>query len=82
MTAGQGFIALGRADLRALDPDGARWRRPCCSASPDALQLVLSINAPAIPSEFLAMLPYVATIFAVAGLVGRSGPLPPTASRT
>ena len=30
------------------------------------------INPPfAIPSYFLAMLPYLATIFAVAGLVGR-----------
>jgi simple sugar transport system permease protein len=29
-----------------------------------------SINSP-IPGDFLSMLPYIATIFAVAGLVGR-----------
>ena len=35
------------------------------------LQVVLStINVP-IPSDFLLMVPYVATIIAVAGLVGR-----------
>ena len=35
------------------------------------MQVTLSINAPSIPSAFLAMLPYIATIFAVAGLVGK-----------
>jgi simple sugar transport system permease protein len=37
----------------------------------DALQNVLSILDTPIPPEFLLMLPYLATIVAVAGLVGR-----------
>ncbi|HEX4471994.1 MAG TPA: ABC transporter permease, partial [Nocardioides sp.] len=36
-----------------------------------AMQTTLSINVPGIPSDFVAMLPYLATIFAVAGLVGK-----------
>lgn len=40
----------------------------------DALRIQLGVVGSAIPSEFLAMLPYLATIFAVAGLVGRSRP--------
>jgi simple sugar transport system permease protein len=35
------------------------------------MQNMLSINAPSIPSNFVAMLPYLATILAVAGLVGK-----------
>ena len=36
-----------------------------------AMQTTLSIDVPAIPSDVIAMLPYLATIFAVAGLVGK-----------
>ena len=36
------------------------------------LQNVLGIIGSPVPSEFMLMLPYVVTIFAVAGLVGRS----------
>jgi simple sugar transport system permease protein len=35
------------------------------------MQTTLSINVPSIPSDVIAMLPYLATIFAVAGLVGK-----------
>ncbi len=38
------------------------------------LQNVLGIIGSPVPSEFMLMLPYVVTIFAVAGLVGRSRP--------
>jgi len=38
------------------------------------LQSTLGIIGSPVPSEFLLMLPYVITIFAVAGLVGQSRP--------
>jgi simple sugar transport system permease protein len=37
----------------------------------DALQTILSILGAPIPTQLLAMLPYLVTILAVAGLVGR-----------
>ena len=37
----------------------------------DNLQSVLTIVGSPIPSEFMLMAPYLVTIFAVAGLVGR-----------
>ena len=40
----------------------------------DALRLVLGNLGSPVPSQFLSMLPYLATIFAVAGLVGRVRP--------
>ncbi len=49
----------------------ARSLRLSSSASPTALGPTMSINAPSIPSAFIAMLPYIATIVAVAGLVGK-----------
>ena len=36
------------------------------------LESILSFLGTPVPSQFLAMLPYVVTILAVAGLVGRS----------
>ena len=38
------------------------------------LQSILGIIGTPVPSQFMAMLPYLVTIFAVAGLVGRSRP--------
>ena len=38
------------------------------------LQNALSVIGSPVPSEFMLMLPYLVTIFAVAGLVGRSRP--------
>ena len=40
----------------------------------DSLQVKLGILQTPIPSEFLAMAPYLVTIIVVAGLVGRSRP--------
>ena len=36
------------------------------------MQYVLAILGTPVPSQFMAMLPYLVTVFAVAGLVGRS----------
>ena len=40
----------------------------------DNLQSIVTIIGTPVPSQFMAMLPYLVTVFAVAGLVGRSRP--------
>jgi simple sugar transport system permease protein len=72
MTNGRGFIALAAVIFGRWSPRGAIGAALLFGFA-DALQTVLSfIGTPvAIPSAFLAMLPYLATILAVAGLVGR-----------
>jgi general nucleoside transport system permease protein len=72
MTNGRGFIALAAVIFGRWSPRGA-VAAALLFAFADALQTLLTIvQAPVqIPSSFLAMAPYLATIFAVAGLVGR-----------
>jgi simple sugar transport system permease protein len=70
ITSGQGFIALAALIFGRWSPRGA-VAAALLFGFASAMQNMLSINAPAIPSNFMAMLPYVATILAVAGLVGK-----------
>jgi simple sugar transport system permease protein len=70
ITSGQGFIALAALIFGRWSPRGA-VAAALLFGFASAMQVTLSINAPAIPSAFVAMVPYVATILAVAGLVGR-----------
>ena len=72
MTGGRGFIALAAVIFGRWSPRGAVGAALLFGFA-TALQTVLSfIDTPVqIPSDFLGMLPYLATIFAVAGLVGR-----------
>lgn len=72
ISSGKGFIALAAVIFGRWSPRGALGAALLFGFA-DAVQTVLSfIGTPvAIPSAFLAMLPYLATIFAVAGLVGR-----------
>jgi simple sugar transport system permease protein len=72
-TAGQGFIALAAVIFGKWNPRGATAAALLFGFS-EALQEVLSIiGSPVIiPSNILLMLPYLVTIFAVAGLVGRT----------
>ncbi|MGH3412279.1 MAG: ABC transporter permease subunit [Marmoricola sp.] len=70
ITSGNGFIALAALIFGRWSPRGAVGAALLFGFA-SALQTMLSINVPSIPSNFLAMLPYLATIFAVAGLVGR-----------
>ncbi|HEV7183507.1 MAG TPA: ABC transporter permease [Leifsonia sp.] len=71
MTNGMGYIALAAVIFGRWDPIRATLAALLFGFA-NALQSVLSLlNAP-IPSEFLKMLPYLVTIFAVAGLVGQS----------
>ncbi|MGF9660262.1 ABC transporter permease [Arthrobacter crystallopoietes] len=71
MTAGQGYIALAALIFGRWNPIGAFFAALLFGFATN-LQYVLSFLGTPVPNEFLAMLPYVVTIFAVAGLVGRS----------
>jgi ABC-type uncharacterized transport system permease subunit len=70
ITSGQGFIALAAVIFGRWSPRGAVGAALLFGFT-SALQVTLSINAPSIPSNIVAMLPYLATILAVAGLVGK-----------
>jgi ABC-type uncharacterized transport system permease subunit len=69
MTAGAGFIALAAVIFGRWDPIRATLAALLFGFATN-LQNVLGAIGSGVPSEFLLMLPYVVTIFAVAGLVG------------
>jgi general nucleoside transport system permease protein len=73
ITGGRGFIALAAVIFGRWHPVGA-----FCGALVfgffDALSSKLSNLDTGIPSEFLQMAPYIATIVVVAGFIGRSRP--------
>jgi simple sugar transport system permease protein len=73
MTAGAGFIALAADIFGKWDPIKATLAALLFGFATN-LQGVLSVIGSPVPSQFMLMLPYVVTIFAVAGLVGRSRP--------
>jgi ABC-type uncharacterized transport system permease subunit len=72
ISSGKGFIALAAVIFGRWSPRGAIAAALLFGFS-DALATVLSFTQTpvTIPSNFLVMLPYLATLFAVAGLVGR-----------
>jgi simple sugar transport system permease protein len=70
MTAGKGFIALAAMIFGRYSPVGAVFAALLFGFA-DNLQNVLTIVGSPVPSEFMLMAPYLVTIFAVAGLVGR-----------
>lgn len=70
MTAGAGFIALAAVIFGRWDPIRATLAALLFGFASN-LQSVLSIIGSPVPSEFMLMLPYLVTIFAVAGLVGQ-----------
>lgn len=71
MTAGAGFIALAAVIFGQWDPIKATLAALLFGFATN-LQGVLSVIGSPVPSQFMLMLPYVVTIFAVAGLVGKS----------
>lgn len=71
MTAGAGFIALAAVIFGRWDPIRATLASLLFGFATN-LQNVLGVIGSPVPSEFMLMLPYVVTIFAVAGLVGQS----------
>jgi simple sugar transport system permease protein len=73
MTGGAGFIALAAVIFGKWDPIRATFAALLFGFASN-LQGVLSAIGSPVPSQFMLMLPYLVTIFAVAGLVGRSRP--------
>ncbi|MDO5738829.1 MAG: ABC transporter permease [Ornithinimicrobium sp.] len=73
MSAGNGFIALAAMILGKWNPWGAVAAALLFGFSKN-LGNVLSTIGSGVPSELLLMLPYIITIFAVAGFVGRVRP--------
>jgi len=70
MIGGKGFIALAAMIFGRWSPTGALLASLFFGFA-DQLGAYLGAISSAIPSQFLAMLPYLATLLAVAGLVGR-----------
>ncbi|TDC81428.1 ABC transporter permease [Micromonospora sp. KC606] len=70
MIGGKGFIALAALIFGRWSPTGALLAALFFGFA-DQLATYLGAIGSTIPSQFLAMLPYLATILAVAGLVGR-----------
>ncbi|HET7632613.1 MAG TPA: ABC transporter permease [Gemmatimonadaceae bacterium] len=72
MTAGRGFIALAAIIFGRWDP--ARIGFACLLfAAAETFQIRLQ-GVPFIPPQFVEMIPYLLTIVALAGVVGRSVP--------
>jgi general nucleoside transport system permease protein len=70
MTAGRGFIALAATIFGRWDP--VRAGLACLLfAAAETLQIRLQ-GSQAIPSQFVEMIPYLLTIIALAGIVGRA----------
>jgi general nucleoside transport system permease protein len=75
MTAGRGFIALAATIFGRWDPP--RVAIACVLfAAAETLQIQLQ-GAQLVPSQFVEMIPYLLTIIALAGVVGRA--VPPSA---
>jgi general nucleoside transport system permease protein len=73
MTAGRGFIGLAAMIFGRWNPLGALGAAFIFGFA-DSLQVKLGILQVGIPSEFLAMAPYIVTILVVAGAVHRARP--------
>ncbi|BDV29987.1 ABC transporter permease [Microbacterium terricola] len=71
MTAGAGFIALAAVIFGQWDPIKATLAALLFGFA-SSLQNSLSVIGSPVPSEFMLMLPYLVTIFVVAGVVGKS----------
>ena len=71
MSGGFGFIALAVVILGRWHPISAALAALLFGFA-QSLQSVLSIIGSTVPSQFLLMLPYVLTVVAVAGFVGKA----------
>ena len=71
ITAGRGFIVLAALVVGKWNPI---WAAVACLffGGADALQLRVQTFGAVIPYQFLVMLPYLLTIAALAGFVGRT----------
>ncbi len=73
MTGGRGFIGLAAMIFGRWHPVGA-LAAALVFGFADSLQQKLAILRTPIPSEFLAMAPYLATMVLVAGIIGKARP--------
>ena len=73
MTNGRGFIGLAAMIFGRWHPVGA-MAAGLVFGFADAMSQTLGILQTGIPSEFLGMVPFIATILVVAGLVGKARP--------
>ena len=73
MTAGRGFVVLAAVVVGGWDP---LWIALACLVfgGADAAQLRMQTTGSMIPYQFLQMFPYLLTLAALAGLVGRTHP--------
>ena len=76
MTAGKGFIGLAAMIFGKWNPIGA-FLSSLLFGFADSLQVKMQILRVSIPSEFLAMAPYIVTMIVLTGVVGRA--IPPAA---
>ena len=73
MTAGRGFVVLAAVVVGGWDP--LRIALACLVfGAADAAQLRMQTTGSHIPYQFLQMLPYLLTLAALAGVVGRTRP--------
>ncbi|MGE5675946.1 MAG: ABC transporter permease [Mycobacterium leprae] len=73
MTAGRGFIALAAMIFGRWNPVGAMWATLLFGFA-DAIGVFFQILGVSVPAQFLTMSPYVITMLALAGVIGRSVP--------
>ena len=73
ISSGQGYIALAAMILGRWKPTGAVLACLLFGFTLNAQQVLAIVNT-ALPSEFMNMAPYLITILAVAGLVGKARP--------
>ncbi|SDZ26760.1 nucleoside ABC transporter membrane protein [Proteiniborus ethanoligenes] len=71
MTAGKGFIAIAAMIFGKWHPVGAMLASIFFGLT-EAIQIQASMLGLKVPSEFLQALPYIATILALVGVVGRA----------
>ena len=73
MSSGRGFIALAALVFGKWTPGGAALACLLFGAA-EALQIHLQGGALGVPAQLLQMLPYLVTMVALAGVIGRSRP--------
>jgi simple sugar transport system permease protein len=73
MTNGRGFIALAAMIFGGWTPVGA-WAASLVFGAAQALQINAQGFGLPVPSQFVGMLPYLLTMLALAGLVGKTRP--------
>jgi simple sugar transport system permease protein len=73
MSSGKGFIALAAMIMGGWKPLNA-LAVACLFGFTDAVQILLTTFGASIPSQFLLMMPYIVTVFAIAGVIGKVTP--------